>query len=145
MPAQFIGATPFLLSAKYAEVDIMRTLATAGADTVSLTHNGTTPLMAAAGVGWRYRFDRRGRNLSAEVVAAELEQESRALEAVKLTLDLGSDINAANRTGETAAHGAAAKRLRTVYDFLATRGARLDLKAKSGKTAAELLQGGADQ
>jgi uncharacterized protein len=139
LPAQFLGATPFFLSAQYAEIDIMRALAAAGADTVRATNSGVTPLMAAAGVGWHYRFDRRGRNLSIEVINAELEQESRSLEAVTLALELGSPIDAVNRSGETAAHGAASKKLRVVYDFLVSRGAKVDVKAKSGKTAADLI------
>lgn len=137
---QFLGATPFFLSAQYAEPDIMRTLAASGADTVSPIDSGTTPLMAAAGVGWQYRFDRRARNLSAEVVNAEIEQEDRTLAVVKLALQTASDINAATRSGETALHGAAVKGLRTVYDFLASRGANVDLKNKSGKTALDLLR-----
>jgi ankyrin repeat protein len=100
-----------------------------------------TPLMAAAGVGWHYRFDRRGRNLSIEVINAEIEQEHRSLEAVTLALDLGSALNAVNKSGETAAHGAANKKLRRVYDLLVARGARLDLKSKAGKTAKDLLEG----
>ena len=46
-----IGATPYLLAAKFLEPDIMRALAAAGADTRQPMKDGATPLMAAAGMG----------------------------------------------------------------------------------------------
>src|SRR5690606_4172190 len=46
-----IGATPFLLAAKSADVPLMRELLALGADPSITTEEGTTPLMAAAGVG----------------------------------------------------------------------------------------------
>ena len=46
-----IGATPFLLAAKAADVPLMRVLLAAGADASITTEKGTTALMAAAGVG----------------------------------------------------------------------------------------------
>ena len=50
---ELAGATPFFLAAKFIEVEMMRALAAAGADTNVALNDGTTPLMAAAGVGWR--------------------------------------------------------------------------------------------
>ena len=59
-----IGATPFALAAKFAEGEIMRTLAAAGADGVLPLRNGWTPLMLASGASWRYGvWDRRDRAL----------------------------------------------------------------------------------
>ena len=46
-----LGSTPFLLAAKSADVPLMRVLLECGADARLTTNNGTTPLMAAAGVG----------------------------------------------------------------------------------------------
>ena len=43
-----IGATPLMLSAKYASVDMIRVLVAAGADLRASTKDGTTPLLAAA-------------------------------------------------------------------------------------------------
>src|SRR5205814_2988863 len=42
--APLIGATPYLLAAQYLEVDIMRVLAAAGADTRLAKKDGMTPL-----------------------------------------------------------------------------------------------------
>jgi ankyrin len=50
LPVAVLGATPFLLAAKYADVEILRVLAAAGRLPMPMK-NGTTPLMAAAGFG----------------------------------------------------------------------------------------------
>ncbi len=50
LPTPLAGATPFFLAAKFLEVDLMRALAKAGADPNLGTVDGTTPLMAAAGI-----------------------------------------------------------------------------------------------
>src|SRR4030095_11553455 len=46
-----IGATPFLLAAKSVDLPLMRLLLENGADPTLKTDEGTTALMAAAGVG----------------------------------------------------------------------------------------------
>ena len=51
LPKTLIGATPYLLAAKYLEVKMMLVLAAAGADPRLALKDGTTPLMAAAGIG----------------------------------------------------------------------------------------------
>ena len=48
----FVGATPFYLAAKHADVDYMQLLAEHGADALSPTAQGVSPMMAAAGVGF---------------------------------------------------------------------------------------------
>lgn len=139
LPAQLLGATPFFLAAKYGEVAIMRLLASSGADTAQGLNDGTTPLMAAAGVGWHDTLDRRGRALSVEVLAAEREQEGRTLDAVKLALASGGKVVDANLAGETALHGAAAKGFKTVVKLLVDQGGDLNIRNKSGRTPADLL------
>jgi hypothetical protein len=46
-----------------------------------------------------------------------------ALEAVKLTLELGSDVNVVDKNGNTAMHGAAFKQLPDVVRLLDAKGA----------------------
>ena len=46
-----VGATPFLLAAKAADIELMRALVAHGADPLLPNKNGTTALMVAAGVG----------------------------------------------------------------------------------------------
>lgn len=141
LPEAVVGATPYLLAAKYVEVEIMRALLSAGADTHAVLNDGTTALMAAAGTGWGIggSADRRGRTLDAAEISIELDSEARALDAVRLALDAGDDANAANRTGSTALHGAAAHGYQKILQLLVDRGGRVDVKDGTGKTASQLI------
>jgi len=49
------------------------------------------------------------------------------VEAVALALELGNDVNAVDDNGETAMHGAAYKNLPLVVQYLANKGARVDV------------------
>src|SRR5207247_1076391 len=85
-----VGATPFLLAAKFAEVGMMRVLGAAGADTRLAHEDGTTPLMEAAGMDWGRNEvasgeDRRGRERYTPTSLKE--DEAQALDAVKAALD----------------------------------------------------------
>jgi ankyrin repeat protein len=146
VPEEFVGTTPFFLAAKFAEAGIMRALAIAGADTVSgLERDGTTPLMVAAGVltpGFaRGSIDRRGRQVDhAEVeLLRQLDPDKRpelnsGIEAVKVAVEFGGDVNAVNKAGETALHGAALHGFVSVIRFLAEKGAKLEVQNKRGQT-----------
>src|SRR5688500_13476555 len=50
----FTGQTPFLTAARAADLTVMRLLLKHGADPKVGTFEGTTPLMAAAGINWVY-------------------------------------------------------------------------------------------
>jgi ankyrin repeat protein len=104
------GATPFLLAADRADIPLMRLLLELGADPLLPNENNTTPLLAAAGVGTGEPAEEAG-------------EENEALEAVKMLLDLGADINAVNNDGETVMHGAAHGISPLVIELLAARGA----------------------
>ena len=89
-----IGGTPFLMAAKSADVPLMRVLLECGADPKVTTTDGTSALMAAAGVGVYGPGESPG-------TAEE------AFEAVKLAFEVGGgDVNGANKDGETALLGA---------------------------------------
>ena len=104
------GATPFLFAADRADVPLMRLLLELGADPLLPNFNNTTPLMAAAGVGTNEPQEEAG-------------EESEALEAVKMLLDLGADVNTVDNNGDTAMHGAAYNISPLVVKLLAERGA----------------------
>ena len=104
------GATPFLFAADRADVPLMRVLKELGADPFLANSKNTTPLMAAAGVGTTSPDEEAG-------------DESEALEAVKMLLDLGADINTVDSNGDTAMHGAAYNAYPLVAKLLAERGA----------------------
>ena len=53
--------------------------------------------------------------------------EPEVLEAVRLALDLGNDLNAVDKNGETAMHGASYKHVPSVVRFLAEKGAKVDV------------------
>jgi ankyrin repeat protein len=56
------------------------------------------------------------------------------LEATRLLLDAGADVNQSNDAGNTALHAAAAAGMATVIQLLADRGASVDAKNKAGQT-----------
>lgn len=120
IPFNKVGATPFALAAKGVDFELMRVLAKAGADPNAATNDHTTPLMIAAGVGQKPGED-GGPNAD-------------ALEAVKVCLDLGADIHAANDAGWTALHGAAYRGSNEIVQLLVDKGARLDARTKYGRT-----------
>ena len=72
--------------------------------------------MAAVGIG--------GGNLAAWVPPARSERDALALEAVKLALELGADMNLATTDGRTALDGAKNQRLSSVVEFLTQKGAK---------------------
>jgi ankyrin repeat protein len=117
----FTGQTAFIRAAQSADVPVMRLLLSKGADPAITTFNGTSALMAAAGVNW---------------VAGQTYSESRArwLEAVQLCLELGLEVNAVNEMGLAAVHGAANRGSDDIIALLARRGARLDVPDKEGRT-----------
>ena len=88
----FVGATPFYLAAKHADVDLMRLLVRHGADPLTPTDQRITPLMAAAGVGFWDGESPGPLNGTPE--------ETR-LQAVRLAIELGNDIHAAADFGNT--------------------------------------------
>ena len=126
-----IGATAFLLAARTADPDLMRLLAELGADPLLTNDDGTTPLMVAAGVGTSSPGEDPG-------------TEAEVLEAVKVALTLGGDVNAVDKNGETAMHGAAYKHAPSAARYLAEHGAKVEIwnrPNKQGWTAYRITEG----
>ena len=113
------------------DAELMRLLAELGADPLLPNVEKTTPLMVAAGVGTRSPGEDAG-------------SEDEALEAVKVAIALGNDINAVDANGETAMHGAAYKHLPLMAQYLAEHGANVAIwnqKNKSGWTPLRIAEG----
>jgi len=126
-----VGATPYVQAAQYLEIEIMRALAAAGADTRLAKADGTTPLMLAVGMLSSPAADRRSHRV---LDGAKVENESDVLPAVAAALELGSDINAVNQQGNTALHSAALQGFGRVVELLVANGAALNAKNKRGQT-----------
>lgn len=116
-----IGATPYLVAAKGADAPLMRILAEKGADTTSPNEAGTTPLMAATGVDLAFLGEDTGTHAD-------------AFEAVKVALEFKHDLNAQNKSGDTALHGAARRGALPIVDLLIAKGAKIDAKNRRGWT-----------
>jgi ankyrin repeat protein len=126
------GATPFFLAAKNTDVEVMRLLLAAGADATIPNGELSTPLMVAAGLHiWNPGED--GGSLPG--------QEGEVLDAVKLCVENGNDVNAANHQGWTALHGAAFRGVNVIVDYLVEQGARLDAVTVHGWTPWSIANG----
>jgi len=125
------GATPFLFAADRSDVPLMRLLLELGADPLLPNLTNTTPLMAAAGLGTTEPLEEAG-------------EESEALEAVNMLLDLGGDINGVDNNGDTPMHGAAYNIYPRVVNLLAKHGADPKIwknENKFGRTPLYIAEG----
>ncbi|HMA12749.1 MAG TPA: ankyrin repeat domain-containing protein [Steroidobacteraceae bacterium] len=153
-PAIDYGATPLLRAAKAADIPAMKALLAAGALVDLPNAYGHTPLIVAAGATRGRATPTRGGNYS----------EEQAIEAVKLLLDHGANVNAAAYTlpgaprgealrctgyviipdcykGETAMHGAALHGWVKLAAVLKQAGAALDPQDADGKTPLDYAMG----
>ena len=125
----FTGQTAFIAAALSGDVTVMRLLLNYGADPTITTHQGTTALMAAAGINWVFfqTFD---------------EGPEKLFEAVKLCVEeLGLDVNAANSMGLTPLMGAANRGSDNIIQYLVEKGAMLNVKDKEGRTPLNWAEG----
>jgi ankyrin repeat protein len=126
-----MGATPFFLAARTADAELMRALAALGADPLLPNADNSTPLMAAAGLGTRSPGEDAG-------------TESEVVEALGVSLELGNNIDGVDKNGETAMHGAAYKNLPKAVEFLAAKGAKIEIwnvPNKHGWTPLRIAEG----
>jgi ankyrin repeat protein len=131
LPATLIGASSYLLAAKFLEADMMPVLVAGGADPGLTMPNGADAVMLAAGMGSSRTASRRGIE---EIDFGKVEPESRVRQAVAAAVGLGGDVSAASNTGDTSLHVAAALGHDTVVQFLVEQGARVNVKNKRGFT-----------
>jgi ankyrin repeat protein len=122
------GATPFLLAAQHADVEMMRLLLEHGADPTITTIEHQTPLMVATGVGIFGYGVNPGTN-------------DEAFEAAKLLVGLGADVTAVDDNGDTALHGAAMRGANEIVQLLVDRGASLSVKNSMGWTPLTIADG----
>jgi len=126
---ELVGATPFWLAARFTQPAVMRLLVGHGADPL-VVHRGeravanregtfdlrieeTTALMASSGMGGGRAWVDPDRD----------QREALTLEAVRIAVGLGVDVNASNADGRTALDAARSLRFQSVIDFLVANGA----------------------
>jgi len=120
------GTTPFTRAARSADAELMHLLLDKGADPKLVGKDNQTALIVAAGV-----------NYTDHIKGTEAE----ALEAVKICVSLGLDVNAATDKGETALHGAAKRGADSIAKYLVEKGANVNARNKRGFTPLDLAMG----
>jgi uncharacterized protein len=121
------GTTPFMRAARSGDATTMQLLLQAGADPKLTTKDGNNALLFAAGIGYR---DKQTQGTDEE-----------ALEALKLCIAQGLDLNQPNAKGETPLHGAASRGSDLLVKYLVEHGAKLDAKSKRGFTPLDIAMG----
>jgi len=139
------GSTPILRAARAGDAPVMRLLLKRGADPKIATGSdipqdvsqparrqpgGINPLMAAAGLGSKEE-DTVGRKKT----------EADAIDAIKVCMDGGVDVNAVDGRGQTALYGAALMGYDEVVKFLLAHGATPGIKDQRGFTALDAAEG----
>jgi ankyrin repeat protein len=121
------GATPFLRAAKTGDAEVMQLLLAKGADAKAVTKDHTTAMILAAGLSW--------------TMGITNVDEKNALEAIRICIEQGVDVNASNDRGDTALHGAATSGRNEVVSYRVEKGAKLDAKDKQGRTPLDVAMG----
>ncbi len=120
--------SPLYRAARSTDLAAMRLLLERGANPKYTTQNHSTVLMAAAGQNFNKETGTGG-------------EQKDAIEAIRMLIAKGVDVNAANDLGQTALHFAAQKGSEKVIEFLAENGAKIDAKDKRGKTPLDIASG----
>ena len=116
-------------------VQIIEALLDADADLYATTVDGTTPLMVAAGLG---QIGGSAGGISAAGRGARLFDAERA---VRVFVDAGADINAANEADFRAIHGAAYLGANELIELLVQEGADINARDFRGRTPYRLAEG----
>jgi ankyrin repeat protein len=126
------GTTPLMRASKSNDLPVMTALLEGGADPTLTLKDRTTAAMVSAG---------GGAVIGAYANAIPVTEET-SIEAIRLLLAKGVDVNAFNTAGQTAMHLAVQRGAEKVVRFLAGTGARLDIRNKQGRTPLEIAQTG---
>jgi ankyrin repeat protein len=121
------GATAFWRAAQSSDTAAMRLLVQHKADPKLAIKSGDTPLHAAAGIGWAANWS--------------VNAPYPLIDAVKYCVELGNDVNAVDNRGFTPLHGAAYLGDNQMINYLASLGAKVDAKSKTGDSPADMANG----
>ena len=115
-----VGATPFIVAANASDVEMMRILVAAGANPHLTSKTNSNAILAATGLN-------RG-------IGEIIDDEDRALEAVKFLLDLGVDPKAVTTFNENALFGPGYRGWNRMLELLIEKGADVNIVNKAGVT-----------
>jgi len=128
-----IGATPLLRAAKALDAPAVKLLLAKGALPNLPNSRGSTPTMAAAGLG-SVDADTRGLFTNEDV-------QKRSIATLEALLAAGGEIDAADPRGQTPLHGAAFWGWNDVVQYLVDRHANLNAKDLKGMTPVDSAMG----
>ena len=126
-----VGATPFIVAANAADVEMMRILLAAGADPHLVTRTNANALLAATGLT-------RG-------IGEIIDDEGRALEAVTFLLEAGVDPKAVTTYNENALFGPGYRGWNRMLELLIDKGANVNMVNKAGVTPGLAASGFGDR
>jgi ankyrin repeat protein len=96
--SQGAGTTPLLRAAKSGDIELVKLLVAGGANVQHTLPSGANAMMFAAGLGWR--------NGSPAAPSFDQGTDAEAIETLKYLQQLGLDLNAQDKDGNTALHAA---------------------------------------
>jgi ankyrin repeat protein len=126
------GSTALYRAVRAGDLAAVQLLVSSGADPSQALKDGSSPLMAAAGLGAPRGGDEE---------VTEAGDRNDPIDVMRVLIGKGADVNAANDAGMTPMHFAAQRGSDRIIEFLAAQGARLDVKNKQGRTPSELARG----
>jgi len=126
------GSTALYRAVRAIDLASVKLLVDAGANPSLALTDGSTPLMAAAGLGAPRGGDEE---------VTEAGDRNDPVDVMKALVDKGADVNAANDAGMTPMHYAVQRGVDRIIEYLASKGARFDVKNKQGRTPADLARG----
>ena len=115
-----VGATAFIVAANAADVEMMRILLAAGADPHLVTKTNSNALLAATGLN-------RG-------IGEIVDDEDRAMAAVKFLLEASVDVKAVTTYNENALFGPGYRGWNRMLELLIEKGAEVNVVNKAGVT-----------
>ena len=125
------GATPFFMASETCDLPLMTLLVKLGADPAISNADDTSPILIACGIGVNAPGEEAG-------------TEEDAIEAVLYLLELGADVNAVDKRGETTMHGAVYKAAPKLMALLDEKGADIKVwntENKFGRTPLSIARG----
>lgn len=126
------GATALQRAVRAADMAAVRLLLEAGANPGQALDDGSTPLMVVAGLAPPRGGDEE---------VTEAADRNDPVEVLKLLVEKGATVGAANAAGMTALHFAVQRGSDAMVEYLAAKGARFDARNAQGRTPADLARG----